>query len=868
MADGDKTATPESSGPGAAHLLDIPIEQELQESYLTYAMSVIVSRALPDVRDGLKPSQRRILVAMHDLDLSPGAHYRKCAKICGDTSGNYHPHGEAIVYPTLVRLAQPFNMRYMLVDGQGNFGSIDGYPAAAMRYTEARMTRFAAEMLEDVGPETVDFVPNYDDQRTEPTVLPSKFPNLLVNGSSGIAVGMATSIPPHNLGEVSSALVHLIENPDCSIDDLMKHIPGPDFPTGGIICGKAGIRRGYRTGRGRVVVRSKLDIETGKGDRKSIIVTEIPYQIQKRLLIERVAEVVKSGVITGVSDVVDESDREGMRIVIKLSAGADENIVINQLYKHSQLQDTFSINMIALVSGRPQTLNLKQLLELFRDHRVDVITRRTRRALRIAEERKHDLEGLLIAIEHIDAIIALIRAAPTVDAARQELIKKYDLSRRQADVVLGMRLSRLVALERDKLDADYAKVTEQIADYRAILADPALVLDIVKEDIHELREKYADDRRTELSGAIVELGMEDLVAIEPMAVTISHAGYLKRMKLSTYRRQRRGGKGIIGASTRESDSTEHLAVCSTHDTLLFFSDQGRVYWQRVFELPLLGRVSAGRPIGTVLKLKENERVTSLIAVAELGGGTLAMATEKGKLKRTDLAEFSNPRPSGLIAIKLAKGDRLVGVVRATDEDELLLATAKGQAVRFKASDARPMGRASAGVSGVKLRGEDRVVSLVRADEALDIVTISERGYGKRTLIDDYRLTRRGGSGVVNMKVSARTGDVVACLAACEEDEVLVMTANGLVVRTGVGQVRQMGRSVQGVRVMTPQKKDHVIAAARVEAESEDEKAEGDEALDEGLDEDVDEGLDEDVAEEERGEDMAEDLADDESSKDE
>ncbi|MHC4248527.1 MAG: DNA gyrase subunit A [Planctomycetota bacterium] len=853
MADGDKTAatTPGSSGPGAAQMLELPIEQELQESYLTYAMSVIVSRALPDVRDGLKPSQRRILVAMHDLDLGPASHHRKCAKICGDTSGNYHPHGEGVIYPTLVRLAQPFNMRCMLVDGQGNFGSIDGYPAAAMRYTEARLTRFAAEMLEDVGPETVDFIPNYDETRTEPTVLPSKFPNLLVNGSSGIAVGMATSIPPHNLGEVCEALVHLIENPECSIEDLMKLVPGPDFPTGGIICGRAGLGRAYRTGRGRAVVRSRLDIEEGKGDRKSIVVTEIPYQIQKRILIERVAEVVKSGVVTGVSDVVDESDREGMRIVIKLSPGADENIVLNQLYKHTQLQDTFSINMIALVGGKPQTLNLKELLELFRDHRVDVITRRTRRALRLAEERKHDLEGLLIAIEHIDAIIALIRAAATVDAAREELIRKYELSRRQADVVLGMRLSRLVALEREKLDADFAKVTEQIADYKAILGDPLLVLDIVKEDVHELREKYADDRRTELSGAVVELGMEDLVAIEPMAVTISHAGYLKRMKLSTYRSQRRGGKGVIGASTRESDFTEHLAVSSTHDTLLFFSDQGRVYWQRVFELPLLGRVSAGRPIGTVLKLKENERVTSLIAVAELGGGTLAMATEKGKLKRTDLAEFSNPRPSGLIAIKLAEGDRLVGVVRTTDEDELLLATAGGQAVRFKASDARPMGRASAGVTGVKLREGDRVVSLVRADEGLDVVTLSERGYGKRTPIEDYRLTRRGGSGVVNMKVSARTGDVVATLAAAEEDEVLVMTANGLVVRTSVGEIRQMGRSVQGVRVMTPKKKDRVIAAARVEAESEDEGPEGD---------DHDEELDEDIAAEAAGEDVAGELA--------
>jgi DNA gyrase subunit A len=818
--------------PGALHLRELPIEQELQESYLTYAMSVIVARALPDVRDGLKPSQRRILVAMHDLELGPASKHRKCAKIAGDTSGNYHPHGEGVIYPTLVRLAQDFNMRYKLIDGQGNFGSIDGYPAAAMRYTEARMSRFASQMIEDLEAETVDFVPNYDETRTEPVVLPSKFPNLLLNGSSGIAVGMATSIPPHNLTELASAFVHLIENPACTIDDLMVHLPGPDFPTGGIICGRGGIRRAYRTGRGHITLRSRIGVEEGKGDRKNLIVTEIPYQIQKKGLIERIAEVVRDDIVQGVVDVVDESDRHGMRIVIKLSPGADENVVLNQLHKHTPLQDTFSANMIALVSGRPVTLNLKQLLERFRDHRIEVVTRRTRHRLRLAEERRHDLEGLLIAVGHIDEIIKLIRGSPTVDAAREGLMKGYALSRRQAEVILNMRLARLVALERDKIATDHAQVLEEISEYKAILGDSNLVLDIIKEDIHELREKSGDARRTEIAGMVVDVSSDDLVAVEAMAVTISRAGYLKRMKLDAYRRQRRGGRGVIGASTRESDFTQTLAVCSTHDTLLFFSDMGRVYWQKVYELPLLGRTASGRPVGAVLSLKEGERITSLIAVSDFGEGTLAMATAQGKLKRTSLGEFANPRRAGIIGINLADGDRLVGVVRATDADQLVLATAHGKAVRFAASDARPMGRNSAGVTGVRLREGDSVVAIVLGDPALDIVSVSARGFAKRTPLDEYRLMKRGGQGVTNMHITDRSGDVVACLSASAEDEILAMTANGLVVRTTVEEIRTTGRSAQGVRLMRLDDDDRVIAAARVEAAPDDESCEGEDA-DEG-----------------------------------
>jgi len=823
-------------GPGAAQIRELPVEQELQESYLTYAMSVIVSRALPDVRDGLKPSQRRILVAMHDLDLGPGAKHRKCAKICGDTSGNYHPHGEGVIYPTLVRMAQDFNMRYPLVDGQGNFGSIDGYPAAAMRYTEARLSHFAAEMLRDIGAETVDFVPNYDETRTEPVVLPSAFPNLLANGASGIAVGMATSIPPHNLGELADALVYLIDHPDCQVDDLMKFIAGPDFPTGGIVCGRSGIKRAYRTGRGQIVVRSRVSVEESRGDRKNLVVTEIPFQVQKRALIERIAEVVKSDIVTGVADIVDESDRHGMRIVIKLAPGADENVVLNQLFKHTQLQDTFAINMIALVSGRPETLTLKQLLERYRDHRVEVVTRRTRHLLRLAEERRHDLEGLLVAVANIDGVVKLIRESPTVEQAREGLVSTYRLSRRQADVVLNMRLARLVALEREKLEADCQAVKQEIAEYRAILADSSRVLGIVKQEIVELRKKYADARRTEISDVAVEVSTEDLVAVEPMAVTISSAGYLKRMRLAAYRRQRRGGRGVIGASTRESDFTEHLAVCSTHDMLLFFSNLGRVYWQKVYDLPLMGRTAAGRPIGTVLDLSDGERITSLIAVSEFASGTLAMATSRGVVKRTPLEEFSNPRPAGIIAIKLDEGDRLVGVVRAKDEDELVLATANGKAVRFAASDVRPMGRSAAGVTGVRLKEGDSVVSIVRAEPGLDIVTVSERGFAKRTPVGEYRLMHRGGQGVINMDVSERTGRVVACLSAAEEDEVLVMTANGLIVRTRVSEIRSTGRSAQGVRVIRLDDDDRAIAAARVEGLTDSEGEETDEGGEEDIDE--------------------------------
>lgn len=819
----------------AARVEELPIERELQESYLTYAMSVIVARALPDARDGLKPSQRRILVAMNDLNLGPTARQRKCAKICGDTSGNYHPHGEGVIYPTLVRMAQDFNMRHLLIDGQGNFGSIDGYPAAAMRYTEARLARAAAEMLEDLGPETVDYVPNYDETRSEPTVLPGKFPNLIVNGSTGIAVGMATFIPPHNLGEVADALVHLIEDPACTVDDLMEFVKGPDFPTGGILCGTGGIARAYRKGKGQAVLRSRFRFEEGRGERKAIVVTEIPFQVQKRALLERVGEVVKNEVVTGVSDVVDESDREGLRIVIKLTAGADENVVLNQLYAHTQLQETVAIQMIALVGGRPRLLGLKELLELFRDHRVDVVTRRTRHRLRLAEERRHDLEGLIIAVENINEVIEIIRGAASVDEAREALRTRFRLSRRQADVILAMRLRRLTGLEREKLQKDYDEVQEDIKEYRAVLADPDLVLEIIKEDLYELKERYAEERRTEVLEAEAEvLSPEDLVAVEPMAVTLSHAGYLKRQRLSAYRRQRRGGRGVLGVATRETDFPEHLVVASTHDSLLFFTDGGKVLFKKVYELPLLGRTAAGKSVSSVLKLDRDEHVTSLLGVSDFRTGYLAMATERGRVKRTALEEFRTSRKAGVLALRLAEGDRLVSVVRVEGGDEeLVLATKLGKALRFRVFHVRPTGRNSAGVAGVRLARGDAVVSLVRAEPGSDLTSVSARGFAKRTPLEQYRLTRRGGTGVANMSVTDGTGPVVACFAARETDEVLVMTARGQIIRTSVAEVRTTGRAAKGVRLVKAESPEEaVIAAVRLPAEEggaeEDESDSGEE----------------------------------------
>jgi DNA gyrase subunit A len=803
------------------------IEDEMKDSYLNYAMSVIVSRALPDVRDGLKPSQRRILVAMHDLELGPRSKHRKCAKICGDTSGNYHPHGEQVVYPTLVRMAQDFASRYCLVDGQGNFGSIDSDPPAAMRYTEARMTTFAMLMMEDIDRDTVDFVPNYDETRTEPSVLPGKFPNLLCNGSSGIAVGMATSMPPHNAAEICEGVIRLIDNPDITIDELMKCIKGPDFPTGGLICGGAGIVDAYKTGRGLITVRARVHTETTKGGKKNIIVTEIPYNQSKSKIIEKIAELVKNEKIQGVSDVRDESDREGMRIVVELRRGEEEKVVINQLFEHTQLQDTFSIINLALVNKRPQTLTLKQLLTAYRDHRMEVIRRRTRFLLDKAEREEHILEGLVIALRNIDAVIETIKKSKTVAEAEASLVKKFKLSVIQAQAILQMRLQRLTGLEQDKILQDLKEIREKIADYRAILADEQLVLDIIREDAFEIKEKYGDARRTEIVGQVEKFDIEDLIAEEDMAVIISHQGYIKRMPLSSYRKQHRGGKGVLGADTKEGDFIKHLFIGSTHDYILFFTDQGRLFWQKVYDIPQLSRASKGRAVINLLNLNESEVITSAIPVRDFDERFLIMATQMGCIKKTVLKAFGNPRRGGIIAITLDKGDRLIGVNITTGKNHIVLGTREGMAIRFPEEQVRPMGRGAHGVGGVRLQKGDSVCDMIIVDETATLLAICENGFGKRTEFEEYRIQSRNGMGVINIKASDRNGKVVGLHAVHDDDDLMMLTMQGMVVRISVKSIRNCGRNTQGVKLMSVTAGDKLISTERVikeEAPAGDEEA--------------------------------------------
>ena len=810
-----------ASAPNARAIIPTPVEEEMKDSYLNYAMSVIVSRALPDARDGLKPSQRRILIAMNDLDLGPRAKPRKCAKICGDTSGNYHPHGESIVYPTLVRLAQDFNTRYTLVQGQGNFGSVDGDPPAAMRYTEARMTSWAAQMLEDLDQGTVDFQPNYDARLEEPVVLPSKFPNLLCNGAMGIAVGMATSIPPHNLGEVCEALIHLIANPQSTVADLMAFVPGPDFPTGGIICGAAGIRDAYETGRGLIRVRGRVHVEEPKPGRKNIILDEIPYNVNKASLIERIAELVKQDVIPGISDIRDESDRTGMRVVIECGKGEDENIILNQLYAMSSLQETFSIITIALVHGRPLTLTLKDLLQAYLDHRREVIRRRTRFLLEKAEREAHILEGLVKALDLIDEIIALIRASASPETAKAGLMERWAFTDLQADAILRMTLSKLTGLEREKLVKDLEELRRKIAEYRAILADAALVDDIIREDLHELK-KASDERRTEIqAGEVQAFEREELIPEEDMVVVLSHLGYIKRLPLASYRKQRRGGKGIIGAETKETDFIERLIIASTHDHLLFFTNSGRVHWRKVYDLPQLDRTARGKPVATILGLKPDERITSTVGVKSFDTGYLVMATARGLAKKTELAAYGNPRAGGIIAINLEEGDSLIEVATTTGRDQVVLGTREGMSIRFSEEDLRPMGRATYGVVGIRLDPDDRVVDMIIVEPGVTILTACEKGYGKRSAVDAYRVQSRAGKGIINIKATERNGKVVGMKAVREEDDLIMITSGGQVVRIAVKEVRVMGRNTQGVRLISLDGKDALVSIARVEEDQDD-----------------------------------------------
>ncbi len=811
------------SQPGE-RIRDINIEEDMRDAYLRYAMSVIISRALPDVRDGLKPSQRRILVAMHDLQLSPRAQHRKCAKICGDTQGNYHPHGQEVIYPTLVRMAQEFSYRYPLVDGQGNFGSLDGDPPAAMRYTEARLSGLAMEMLGDLEYNTVDFVPNYDETRKEPTVLPGRFPNLICNGGTGIAVGMATSIPPHNLGEVVDALVRLIDEPDVPIGELIKLVPGPDFPTGGIICGRKGIEDGYRTGRGIIQVQAKAFTEVLKGGKKNIVVTEIPYQVTRLQIKEKISEAVNGGLVEGVADMRDESGVAGQRLVIELKRDADERVVLNQLYEHTPLQSSFSIIMIALVDNRPRTLNLKQLLECFVSHRIEVVRRRTQFLLDRALARAHIIEGLRIALAHIDEVIELIKKAKDVPSAHRGLVERFGLSDRQAAAILDMRLQRLTGLERHKLEEEYRKLLEEIAEYESILASEALVRNIIKEELLDLKKRFGDERRTKISDEAVEFDREDLIAEEMVAVTLSHEGYIKRLPLATYRSQGRGGKGIKGAETKEGDFIEHLFIASTHDYLLFFTSKGKVYWQKVYDLPQLPRTSKGRAIANVLALDAEETVASCLAVREFDNRFVVFATENGTVKKTPLEAFSRPLSRGIIAINLDPDDRLIRACIVRPDQHVLLGTRDGMSIRFPETEARSMGRIAGGVRGIRLREGDKVVGVAILEGEGTLLTVCENGYGKRTPFSEYRIQGRGGYGVINIKTSERNGKVVGLLTVTDDDEVMMITAQGKVVRTKVGEIRAISRNTQGVKLINCGEGDRLVAIARVV-----EKEDGDEA---------------------------------------
>ncbi len=803
----------------AGQIQDVFIEDELKDSYLIYSMSVIVSRALPDVRDGLKPSQRRILVAMNDLHLSPRGKYRKCAKIAGDTSGNYHPHGEQVIYPTLVRMAQPFSTRYLLVDGQGNFGSVDGDTPAAMRYTEARMTNITTDMMEDIDKETVDFKQNYDESMTEPTVLPAKFPNLLCNGATGIAVGMTTNIPPHNFTEVANGVVHLIDNPDCSIDDLMHYIQGPDFPTAGLICGTQGIKDAYHTGRGRVIVRGKAHFEESKNDKTKIVFTSIPYYANKVTIIEKIVEAVKTDRISGIADVNDESDKEGMRLVIETKRGEDPDIILNKLYKVTPLQSTFGCILLALVNDRPRVLNLKEMLSEFLKHRVEVIRRRTRFLLDKAEARAHILEGLRIALDNIDEVIETIRSSQDKAEAIANLMAKFQLSELQADAIVQMRLLRLVGLEREKIEKEYQDLLEEIKGYQAILADINLVYDIIKEDMLEMKEKHKDARRSEIVAPVEGFSMEDLIADEDVCVTISHNSFIKRMDLDTYRSQHRGGKGVRGMSMRDGDFIENLFVASNHNYILFFTNMGQVYWLRVFDIPEMSRTSKGRALVNLLQMRDGEKIEAMIPVKEFDSRGLILATKKGIIKKTALNAFSRPKKNGIIAIRLDEGDEVVSALLADESQEIIIATQNGKAIRFPSSDIRELGRATRGVGGIKLKGDDEVVSLVATSENHSLLTLTESGMGKRSAFDSYRLQSRNGSGVINMKLSEKTGKVVKVLTVTDQHDIMMITKAGMVVRTSLKDVRIIGRATSGVKILSLTKdSDCLVSVAKIENE--------------------------------------------------
>ncbi len=798
-------------------VVPIYIEDEMKDSYISYAMSVIVGRALPDVKDGLKPVHRRILFAMRGLNLEHNKPYKKCARIVGDTLGRYHPHGDMAVYDALVRMAQDFSMRYPLIDGQGNFGSVDGDPPAAMRYTEARLEQISDEMLADIDEGTVDFMPNFDDSMEEPKILPAKLPNLLLNGSSGIAVGMATNIPPHNLGELVDGIIAVIDAPDMDIKELTKIIKGPDFPTGGIIRGRDGIKQAYQTGRGILKLHAKANIETGvKGGKERIIISEIPYQVNKSNLIESIAALVQEKKIEGISDIKDESDKDGMRIVVDLKRDAHGQVVLNQLYKHTQMQTSFGIIMLALVNNRPRVLNLRQIIDLYVEHRKEIVTRRTKFELKKAQDRAHILEGLKIAISNLDKIISLIKKSKSPQDAKNELMDKFELTDIQAQAILEMQLQRLTALERDKIEKEYLELIKRIEYLTSLLESPKKILQIIKEELAELKKKYSDERRTDILAAEAEFDLEDLIAEEDVVITISHAGYIKRLPVSSYRKQHRGGRGVTGADIKEEDFIEHLFIASTHQYILFFSNKGRVYWLKVHEIPQAGKLSKGKPIVNLLQLSSDEKVSSFIPVKEFTDKDfLIMATEQGMVKKTELSAYSRPRAGGIIGITLNPKDNLIGVVRTSGDREIVLATEQGQAIRFSEKDIRITGRASQGVRGIRLSKKDIVVGMEIVDDKATILVVTENGFGKRTEFSEYRKQSRAGKGIINVKTTERNGLVVGVLTVVENDEIMLMSKQGIVIRTSVGAINPVGRNTQGVRLIRLDDKDKVGAVAKV-----------------------------------------------------
>lgn len=794
------------------------VEDEVKESYLRYSMSVIISRALPDVRDGLKPSQRRILYAMRLLGLTPGAKHRKCAKISGDTSGDFHPHGESVIYPTLVRMAQEWAMRYPLIEGQGNFGSIDGDPPAAMRYTEARLTHASVAMMEDLEKETVDLVPNYDETKMEPVVFPAKFPALLANGSSGIAVGMATNIPSHNLAELVLATQMLIDNPKATIDDIMTVMPGPDFPTGGMICGYRGIREAYHTGRGKLTVRGLIHVED-LDSRKAVIVDEIPYNVNKSSLIKKVADLVNDKTITGISDIRDESDKDGMRIVFELKKGEIPDVIINQLYKFTEMQVTFGCNMLALDHGLPRTMNIKQFISAWIDHRIEVVRRRTRFELARAEARAHILEGYLKALDHLDAVVKLIRASTNREDAKSQLIVMYGFSERQAHAVLDLRLYQLTGLEREKIDAEFKDLLSKISYYRDVLASELLVRGIIKEELEEVRKRHLSDRKTKILPAEGEFNIEDLIKEEQVIITLSEDDYIKRMPIDTFREQRRGGLGVVGMDMkRETDVIKDVYVASTHDTLLIFTSLGRCYWLKAWQIPETGRRTKGKPLINLLEdLSTGERVAAVLCVKNFEDeATILLATKRGVVKKTALSEFSSPRKKGVYAINIDENDEVIAARLCTEGKQIMLFTRNGMAVRFDQSEARPIGRVARGVRGIQLRGEDNAVvscEVVTAEDS--ILIVSEKGYGKRSKVEDFRQTRRGGVGVRSIITSERNGMVVGAIAVKDTDGVVMMSLSGQTLRISMKDVRVMGRSTQGVRLVNLKDDDQVVAIQKI-----------------------------------------------------